>query len=220
MVPLQPGCHRERSASDHPGHATASSGRVRAFVPFAHPRSHPSRLPRRQDTNRSEHTMTTLALHTCPEDTGSATEPGPKSPLPKRHLHLVPSAAPTSRGVPQAAQQAACAAARGIIEAVAGLRPVVHLAQSCDLVTYEKLRRRVRWECESQDRRSPAPSSRQAVGRQPGRPRLRLLSTHTQMVADGVEGSTTFGLGGRVRALGFRLESQRGRWRVVALELG
>lgn len=164
--------------------------------------------------------MTTSALPTWSAHTDPAAELRREPARPQRHLHLVPSAAPSSRGVPPAARQAAGAAARGIVEALAGMRPVAHLAQSCDLLTYEKLRRRVRWECARSTTGTPVPSARRTSGPTAGTPQLRLFSTHSQLVANGVEGSATFSLGGRVRALGFRLEAHRGRWRVVALELG
>lgn len=176
--------------------------------------------------------MTTLALkpHSDAEteQTGPRPVPGRRvSPRPgtprlerPRHLHVVPSAAPTSSEVPLAARRAAGTAARGILEALAGMRPVAHLAQGCDLPTYELLRRRVRWETEQGHRRNDGPTATASAGPAGEHARLRMLSTHTQVVADGIEASTTFSLGDRVRALGFRLEAQRGRWRIVAMELG
>jgi hypothetical protein len=159
--------------------------------------------------------MTTMAA--AADRLDPVTQPVARLSGPPRNLYLLPPVAPSNDGVPEAARIAATTAARGIAEALAGLRPVAHLAQSCDLPTYELLRRRVRWESTSSqhgDQHDVAPQDGGTRGR------LRLLATHTQLVTDGIEASTTFGLNGRVRAVGFRMEPHRGRWRLVALDLG
>jgi hypothetical protein len=104
---------------------------------------------------------------------------------------------------------------------LAGARPVAHLASGCDLPSYEKLRRRVRWEREASHDSTlrPSPAAVGARG-ESARRELRLLSTHTQGDRECVEASATFCIGGRVRAIGFRMEPHRGHWRITAVDFG
>lgn len=136
----------------------------------------------------------------------------PKERSGPRRLSLLPRPEPTHASVPAGALRAVHGCARAIVEALAGLRPAVHLARSCDLITYEKIRRRARWEHEAR-------TQRQGSGTAP-RQVLGLLGCHAQVVPGGIEASTTFAVSGSVRALAFRLEEHRQRWRVVAVEIG
>lgn len=124
--------------------------------------------------------------------------------------------APTSAGaaphVPAigSAAQAASTIARALAEVLQGVRPPHQLAPWMDHDTFEKIRRRAVWEREAMIARGETPADAWA----------QVLGCHVQAVIGGCECTATLSLRGRVRALCFRLETHRSRWRAVALELG
>ena len=164
-------------------------------------------------------------LDTVPVPTHRPTEPlpfrrqalPPHTPAPRdtpEPLDEESEAPDRSRLTPEAALGAASAAARTIARALAevlqGTRPVHQLSPWLDQDMFEKVCRRVGWE-------------RQAMlarGEDPERAAARVLGCHVQSVLGGCECTATLVLNGHGRALCFRIETHRTRWRAVALELG
>lgn len=118
-----------------------------------------------------------------------------------------PGGAPAEIGAAEAARVVALAVA----EALRGQRTVQQLGHHLDLECYRKVERRVRWEREARAMARSAPD--------PGV--LRVLSCHVQAIGERVrECTASLASAERVRALCFRLELLRGRWRCVEIEIG
>lgn len=138
----------------------------------------------------------------------------PTAPTAPEPLDDEAEAPDRTRLTPEAALGAATAAARTIARALAevlqGTRPVHQLSPWLDQDMFDKVCRRVGWE-------------RQAMlarGEDPERAAARVLGCHVQCVLGGCECTATLVLNGHGRALCFRIETHRARWRAVALELG
>lgn len=105
----------------------------------------------------------------------------------------------------------ALAVAVSLAEAVAGSRSVHQLGSVLDLATYKKMERRATWER----------NARSFAGTQDRRPMIRVPRCHVQMLsAATAECTATVFTDSGARAMSFRLELQRGRWRAVAVEMG
>ena len=105
----------------------------------------------------------------------------------------------------------ALSVAVSLAEAVAGSRSVHQLGSVLDLATYKKMERRATWER----------NARSFAGEQDRRPMIRVPRCHVQMLsAVTAECTATVFTDTGARAMSFRLELQRGRWRAVAVEMG
>lgn len=96
------------------------------------------------------------------------------------------------------------------VEAELGLRPARQLSSWLDLPTYGKMLRRAEL---AQRVRPAGPGSSAAAP--------TALGARVCLAADGAyEASATIQLPDRAKAMALRIEQQRGRWKVTALELG
>lgn len=120
------------------------------------------------------------------------------------------SPAPTSTQAPEAARTHARALAQALAEVLHGLRPSHQLSHWLDLDMLHKMQRRARWELEAA----------RALGSERGTGPAQVLGCHVQQVGEACECSATLATRHGARAVCFRLELRRNRWRGVAVELG
>ncbi|RKW71647.1 Rv3235 family protein [Galactobacter caseinivorans] len=121
-----------------------------------------------------------------------------------------PGPAPSSLDAPGPARAHARALAQALAEVLHGLRPSHQLSHWLDLEMLQKMQRRVRWE---QD-------AARAMGAQLGNGPAQVIGCHVQLVGAACECSATLVTRNGARAVCFRLELRRNRWRGVAVELG
>jgi len=118
---------------------------------------------------------------------------------------------PEARRAPTAAVASAGMVVTSLAEALRGERTVRQLTVLLDHEAYLKVQRRVTWEREA----------RVMEGRPAEDERTRVLSCHVQAIdEDACECTATLLAPHRARALAFRMERVRERWRCVEIELG
>lgn len=121
-----------------------------------------------------------------------------------------PGPAPTSIAAPEAARKHARALAQALSEVLQGVRPAHQLSHWLDLDMLHKMQRRARWEL----------NSSRDMGTERGQTPAHVVACHVQLVGKACECSATIVTRGGARAVCFRLELRRNRWRGVAVEIG